>query len=219
MGAGKMCRRKTKSHPSAFYPLQIIYMDAFRVVNSSVEYRDKHLLYCIRWLLDHRVYSQASQVYIAENLPGNTGGMVAHVFRDVPYSITMAEVNKNNKRLGVGKTHQSTLDMTVKMKNMLCENRLAFARDMGTYMERGVGGALSDDSRQPDEMKQLLISQLSAFRWDTEKRKYTGKGMGMRDDSAIAAMMAPQWAPVFHSSPAYATFRAAAFSRRVHFNS
>jgi len=198
-------------------PLQIIYMDSFQVVGGVTDYRDKHILYCINWLLKHPVFSQSSQVYIAENLPGNTGGMMAHVCRGVPHSITMAEVNKSDKRFGVGKTHQSTIDMTLKMKNMLCEGRLVFAKDMGTFVEHGVDGRPTDDSRQPAEMKEILISQLAAFRWDPEKRKLTGKGMGSRDDTAVAAMMAPQWSPVFLNSHAYASFRASALARRVRF--
>ena len=187
-------------------------MDSFQWQDGVVDYRDKHIMYCVNWLLKHKVYSQSSQVYIAENLPGNTGGMMAHTCRDVPFSITMAEVNKTDKRFGVGKTHQSTIDMILKMKNMLCEGRLVFAHDMGTYMELK-DGKLTDDSREPAEMKEVLLSQLAAFRWDPETRKYSGKALGGRDDTAVAAMMGPQWSPVFLASASYAEFRARTLQR------
>ncbi len=192
-------------------------MDSFVLVQSSVELRNKHLMYCADFLDKHPIYGQSSKVYIVENLPSANGGLVAHAFKDRPYSCTMAEVG-SPPRPGVGKTHQSTIDMTLKFKNALFEDRIAFASDMGTFTEYEITGAPTSESRRPEEMKELLLSQLAAVRYDPETRKINAKGGGKtRDDLSVSSQMPIHHAHTFLYSPQYAPFRNEAYSRRISF--
>lgn len=182
-------------------PNQILYIDSFHLVSSSREVQNEHVQGCIRWLRNHPVYSGSFLVYICENAPGSRGGEMANECKGWSNSVSMAEFGADS-RAGVPKDQVSTQIMTRRMLIALVEDGIAFASDMFTHSDR-----------TPEAMKQILINQMLAFRYDEKKRKLSGKvGASGRDDLLVATMMIMYWQEQFEKDPRYREYRVRANS-------
>lgn len=176
-------------------------MDAFRLIRGSRELRNERIMGCLMWLRSRKAYANAGIVYICENLPGPEGADVAYQMRNVAGVITMSEFGRD-KRPGVPKSPETTVNMVQRMRNMLNSDALHLAADLATF-----------DGASPEPMVDKLCEQLLAFErapigGSSTQFHWTGKrGLSGRDDLAVAAMMPGHWIEVFHNSSDYASFR------------
>lgn len=171
-------------------------MDAFNLVAGDREVQNEHVQGCIKWLRNHPVYAGSFLVYICENAPGSRGGEMANECKGWSNSVSMAEFGADS-RAGVPKDPVSTQIMTRRMLRALTEDGIAFASDMHTHSDR-----------TPEAMKQILINQMLAFRYDEKKRKLSGKvGASGRDDMLVATMMIMYWYEQFEKDPRYREYR------------
>lgn len=177
-----------------------MYLDAFRLVQGSVELRNSHVSSCIEFIRANPYLREATIVYIPENLPSNTGGMVAHYCRDIHNSVTMREFGAD-RRNGVPKDQKITMTMMLRMKRALMNQCLQFADPLGIY-ERG-------STLKEAAVVQVLCDQMLSYRFDEKTKKLSGKGDGGRDDLLVSAMMILYWQEAFQEDPQYASVRTA----------
>lgn len=165
------------------------------------EVQNEHVQGCVKWIRNHPVFSSSFLVYICENAPGSRGGEMKNELKGWPNSVSMAEFGSDS-RYGVPKDPTITQVMTRRMLVALTENGIAFGSDMSTHSDR-----------TPEAIKQILLNQMLAFRYDEKKGKLTGKtGSSGRDDLLVAAMMVFYWHQQFEEDPRYTNYRARANS-------
>jgi hypothetical protein len=170
---------------------QVVYLDAFRLTQGSVDLRNDHVTSCVQHLRNNPYLREAAIVYAVETCNDNLGGVLAHYLANVPRCVTMTELGAmgTDMRPGVPKTQKNTMSMMLKMKRVLATGALQIAEPLGTY--RGVQSAT---------IVNVLCDQMLAYRWDERTHKLSGKAEGGRDDLLISAMMILYWHEVFFQS-------------------
>jgi hypothetical protein len=183
--------------------VQIIYLDAFRLVQSSREVQNDHVWSCVNYLRSRERYRHSLLVYIPENAPGSRGGELAYQLEGpAKNSITMREYGKDN-RPGVPKDPDITQNMVNRMRRLLCNDSIHLATDLSTY--GGVDATEVDIAAKVEQLaSQLLAFQRIPSPHDPSRGKWSGKGgVSGRDDLAVSALMIPYWAERFFKNPAY----------------
>ena len=194
-------------------PPQIVYLDAFKLVQGSRELQNDHVMSCVNWLRAQPIYRNSLLVYIPENAPGSRGSELAYVLDHVENSVVMREFGQD-KRPGVPKTPDITVNMVMRMRRLLNNDALHLAAPLGTY-----GGGETVEATATAAKVEQLCSQLLAFERvkptpDSATGKWSGKhGVSGRDDLAVATLMIPYWSEVFYRSADYASVLGAAHHR------
>lgn len=186
-------------------------MDAFQLVHSDRELQNSRIMACVNFFRFHSVYHRSSLVFIPENAPGSRGGEIAYMLREQPACITMSEYGQD-KRPGVPKDHVRTQNMIGRMRNLLSDDAICFSSDLASYPGKEC------TEQQVEATVDQLCGEFLAFKFvqgaASGRGKYTGKdGTSGRDDLAVAALMGPHWAQVFHESDQYNSFRRKGYQR------
>lgn len=180
-----------------------MYLDAFRLVQSSRELQNDHVFSCVNWLRSREHYRHSLLVYIPENAPGSRGGELAYQLKGVANSLTMHEYGKD-KRPGVPKDADITANMVNRMRRLLSNDSIHISSDVGTY--GGMDASANDVQAKVDQLaSQLLAFQRIPSPHDPSRGKWSGKhGVSGRDDLAVSALMVPYWSECFYVSAQYA---------------